>query len=136
MKFQVLSGQGASHERKADEALEKDYREAIQTGALRIGTENVFFKSGLKTCCIPFSETDRVFRRVIAVPAGLCCGSMNVEIETIVFARDGKELAQVQMPGSKAAREAFAILKETLPDVLFQPLPADPDKLRAGTVVY
>ena len=54
------------------------------------------------------------------VPARMCCGRGNFEIEHLVICGDGdKELMQVQLPGSKAARILMDELEERVPEAQF-----------------
>ncbi|MBO5550615.1 MAG: hypothetical protein J5966_01530 [Lachnospiraceae bacterium] len=114
-------------------AIEADYRTARQIGVLRIGEDSLFFRSGFKKYYMPYSDIHRVFRRVIAVPAKLCCGNGNFEIENLVIAEGGTELAQIQLPGTRAADEVMRVLKNKLPDADFTALHADPENVKQGT---
>lgn len=138
MKFNLVTAGGDTVEttgRVDSQALEDDYKTARQIGVLRIGEESLFFRSGLKKYYMPYRSISRAFRRVIAVPAKLCCGSGDFEIENLVIASGETELAQIQLPGARAADEVMRVLKEKLPDADFTALHADPDAVKHGTVV-
>lgn len=101
-------------------ALEEDYKSAHAVGLLRLGKQRLYFKSGLRTYCIPYENVGRLFRRVVSVPARLCCGRGELAMENLVIcARDGRELAQVQLPDAKAARLVMAELRGLAPHAAF-----------------
>ena len=61
-----------------------------------------------------------MFRRVLAVPAKLCCGKGDFEIENLVICGENdQELAQVQLPGRKAAQILMEELKNRVPEAEF-----------------
>ena len=100
-----------------DGQLEGEYKAAREIGKIRMGELRLFFKSGLRTYYIPYHDVGRLFRRVQAVPAKLCCGKGDFEIENLVICdREGKELAQIQLPGTKAARILMKELEERVPE--------------------
>ena len=103
-----------------EEELNKEYKTAREIGKVKMGELRLFVKSGLKTYYIPYHDIRRMFRRVLAVPAKLCCGKGDFEIENLVICGDGdKELAQVQLPGKKAAQILMEELKQRVPEAEF-----------------
>ena len=110
MKFQPLTRPGE------DAALlREEHRQAREIGTLRLGQENLYFRAGLKVYYIPYGDIRRYFRRVMQVPAKLCCGKGDFEIENLVICGEGGELAQVQLPGAKAARIVMERMAELAP---------------------
>ena len=105
--------------------LNKEYRTAREIGKVKMGELRLFVKSGLKTYYIPYHCIHRMFRRVLAVPAKLCCGKGDFEIENLVVCgADDKELVQVQLPGKKAAQILMEELKQKVPEAEFgRPVP-------------
>lgn len=114
MKFYPLS---ASAETPGD--LQNDYKAAWEVGVLRLGEQNLFFRKTLKVYYIPYGEIHRCFRRVMLVPAKLCCGKGDFEVENLVICDAEKELAQIQLPGTKAAKIVMDKLKVLIPGALF-----------------
>lgn len=114
MKFYVLSGSP-----RDDRELEMDYRQARKIGPAAVGDEVLFIKAGLRRYYIAYGDIYRCFRRVQMVPAKMCCGKGEFQIENLVIADRDRELIQVQLPGTKAAKELMRILKEKCPDALF-----------------
>ena len=117
----------------ADPALTEEYRAAHAVGVFRVGADHLFFRAGLKYYAIPCAAVTRFFRRVQQVPAKMCCGKGNFQIESLVLcgrAADGSEaeLAQIQLPGVKAAKLLMEELKEKLPDAEFGVAPPEPEK--------
>ena len=96
--------------------LPGDYKQAREIGKLRLGQRNLYFRTGLKAYYIPYSDIQRYFRRVMQVPAKMCCGKGNFEIESLVICGERGELAQIQLPGAKAARAVMECLAELAPD--------------------
>ncbi len=136
MKFNLLTAfEGESGEKADNALLESDYKAAREIGVLRLGETGLFFRAGFKKYFIPYSSINRAFRRVIAVPAKLCCGSGSLEIENLVVAKDDKELAQIQLPGTRAAEEVMRLLKEKMPEADFTAIHANPEEVRQGTVI-
>ena len=100
--------------------LESEYKVARQVGKLRLGELHIYFKSGIKTYYIPYRDVRRCFRRVESVPAKLCCGNGEFQIENLVICGDNDtELAQIQLPGTKAAKLLMEELEERMPDAEF-----------------
>ena len=118
-----------------DETLTKEYRAAHAVGVFRVGSDHLFFRAGLKYYAIPCAAVTRFFRRVQQVPAKMCCGQGNFQIESLVLcgranSADGPEteLAQIQLPGVKAARLLMEELQEKLPHAAFGVAPPEPEK--------
>ena len=111
MKFESLTSQAADLS-----LLPEEYKQAREIGKLRLGQRNLFFRAGLKSYYVPYSDIERYFRRVMQVPAKMCCGKGNFEIENLVICGDGRELAQIQLPGAKAAKIVMECLAELAPN--------------------
>ena len=99
--------------------FEDEYRAAREIGAVRTGSEHLFFRVGIRRYCLPYDSINRCFRRVNSVPAKMCCGKGELQIESLVIADDAGEIAQVTLPGSKAARELMSELKSKMPGADF-----------------
>ena len=54
--------------------LEEDYRSAREIGVIRTGKEFLFFRVRLRHHYMPYAGITRCFRRVLLVPASMCCG--------------------------------------------------------------
>lgn len=98
MKFFALG----KEERKQDQ-LREEYNHGHEIGVIRVGETCLFFKKGFRGYYIPYSEVQRFYRRVMLVPAKMCCGKGDFEIENLVIATENGEVAQIQIPGKKAA---------------------------------
>ena len=99
--------------------LSEEYKNSREIGVMRIGQDHLFFRAGLRTYAINYSDVKNCFRRVQEVPAKMCCGKGNFQIESIVISDGVKELAQIQMPGTKASKAAFEELKNKMPSADF-----------------
>lgn len=111
-----------------DSALLEDYQSAREIGVVRLGEKSLFFRVRLRVYYIPYGDIRRCFRRVFAVPAGVCCGKGDLEVENLVIWGDEGELAQIQLPGTRAAREVIRTLKEKVPEADF----SSPNRKKAG----
>ncbi len=95
--------------------LEKDYQSGRRIGVLSLGEQSLFFRRMMKVWYIDYADVTRYFRRVQLVPAKLCCGKGDFQIENLVICGDGRELAMVQLPGLRAAEETMKELKIRIP---------------------
>ena len=111
MKFESLTSPAADAA-----SLQEEYKQAREIGKLRLGQRNLFVRAGLKAFYIPYADIRRYFRRVMQVPAKLCCGKGNFEIENLVICGDSGELVQVQLPGTKAAKIVMDELAQLAPN--------------------
>ena len=128
MKFYPLT----STEENA-ESLQAEYKTAQEIGKLRLGAKKLYFRSARKIFYIPYNEIHRYFRRVMLVPAKLCCGKGDFAIEHLVICDIDRELAQIQLPGSRAAKVLMERMGSLAPDAIVG-MPADTsdDEVHAG----
>ena len=110
MKFYSLAGEAS---RSA--ALAEEYKSGGAVGAVRLGKERLFFRAGMKIRFIPYEEIHRCYRRVVLVPARLCCGQGALEIENLVLEDGAGQSIQIQLPGSRAGKILLERLRELLP---------------------
>ena len=118
MKFYRVTG-----ETLEDEALEAAWKDSRQIGALRIADRHLFFRTRVKLqrrdYCVPYDDIRRCYRRVMLVPARMCCGRGNLEMEHLVIEDDTGEIAEIAMPGTRAAKEAILELSKRIPGAQF-----------------
>ncbi|MBR3053858.1 MAG: hypothetical protein IKG59_07025, partial [Firmicutes bacterium] len=89
-----------------EETIMTDYEQSRRIGAVSLGESALFFRVRSRTYYIPYSGISRCFRRVMLVPARMCCGRGELSVENLVITGDdGRELAQIQLPGERAAKE-------------------------------
>lgn len=100
--------------------LKEEYETARQIGAVRVGGNVLFFRSGLKTYYIPYGCVAQCFRRVYQVPVKMCCGRGEIDYEHLILADHEKEIADILLPGTKAAQELIRLLKEKMPEADFR----------------
>lgn len=113
MKFCPLSTVTAE-----PEGLQEEYKEGREIGKIRLGQTHFFFRSMRKAFYIPYTEIRRYFRRVMLVPAKLCCGKGEFQIENLVICGDAGELAQIELPGTQAAKVLMECMNELAPDAI------------------
>ncbi len=111
------------------ETLQAEYRAAQEIGKLRLGTERLYFRSARRVFYIPYTEIYRYFRRVMLVPAKLCCGKGDLAVEHLVICDAEKELAQIELPGSHAAK----VVMERLPGLAPAALVGTPPQEKGST---
>lgn len=99
--------------------LQEDYKGAREIGVVRTGREYLFFRARLRHYYIGYREITRCFRRALLVPASMCCGRGDLQIEHLVICRGQEELAVIQLPGTRAARELMKELKNLMPGADF-----------------
>ena len=114
MKFQALTSVTVDKN-----LLVTEYKSGREIGIVKLGETCLFFRKKLKIYYIPYTAINRCFRRVMTVPATLCCGKGNFEIEHLVVHSGDKEVAQIQLPGTKAARILMDELKVRVPEANF-----------------
>ena len=107
--------------------LEPEYKAAHEIGVMRIGENHLFFRKMLKVYAIPNDQIKRCYRRVMMVPAKMCCGKGDLHVESIVIEDAERELAVIQMPGEKASKIAFEELKGRLTGAEFSCPPKSGD---------
>ena len=96
-------------------SLNKDYHEGHEIGIVRLGESCLFFRRHLRIYYIPYTDISRCFRRVMEVPMKMCCGKGEFQIEHLVICSEEQEIAQIQLPGTKAARILMEELKNRAP---------------------
>lgn len=114
LKFRTMTG-----ELLDAPGLAAEYGAARAIGVVRAGEKHLFFRAGLKTYALELSEIRRCYRRVMRVPMKMCCGQGSLDVEHLVVEGDKGELAQIQLPGTRAAVALMDVLKEKLPGVDF-----------------
>ena len=98
MKFYPLSNELAA------DVLAAGYQAGREIGKVRLGEQCLYFREKLKVYYIPYADMTRVFRRVLLIPATMCCGKGDFEVENIVICTAEGEKAQVQLPGERAGK--------------------------------
>lgn len=100
-------------------ALASEYKSAREVGTLRLGELRLYFRSKRKVYYIPYRDIRRCFRRVLLIPAKMCCGKGALEMEHLVICGEEGELAQIQLPGTRAARILMTDLETLIPEAEF-----------------
>lgn len=126
VKFYDIGGRAT-----ADAALEAEYRAARAIGSVRVGKAHLFYRVGLRVCAAGWGEVRRCYRRVKRVPMKMCCGSGNMDVEYLVVEGDAGELAQVQLPDTRAAKALMEAIQSTAPGVALVPPRAAGSEARA-----
>ena len=97
------------------EVVAAGYKEGREIGKARMGGKCLYFRDKLKVYYIPYEDISRVFRRVLLIPAKMCCGRGDFEVENIVICSGEKEMAQIQLPGERAGKIMLEELAKLAP---------------------
>ena len=97
------------------EVLSAGYAEGREIGKARLGEKCLYFREKLKVNYIPYADITRVFRRVLLVPATMCCGKGDFEVENLVICTAEGEKAQIQLPGERAGKIILEELARLVP---------------------
>ncbi len=83
-----------------------EYDHALPFGNVRLGTNRLFWKSGMKLYCVEMSDVRRVWRQEENVYGKLCCGGRSYVIHRLVLAlQDGQQLTLHVGDDARAAAE-------------------------------
>ena len=96
--------------------LQAEYKAGRKIGKVRLGQTCFFFRSMRKVFYIPYAGIRRYFRRVMMVPAKLCCGRGEFQMEHLVICGEEGELAQIELPGTQAAKVLMDCMAELAPE--------------------
>ena len=99
--------------------LTEEYKAARTIGSIRIGENNLFFKLRLKVYFVPYDLIRRCYRRVLLVPATVCCGKGELHVENLVLCTQEGEIAQIPLPGTREAKEVMRELQMRIHDCIF-----------------
>lgn len=100
-------------------SLSSEYKSAREIGTIRLGELRLYFRSKRKVYYIPYKDVRRCFRRVLLIPAKMCCGKGDFELENLVICGEEGELAQIQLPGTRAAKILMEELERLIPEAEF-----------------
>lgn len=110
MKFQSLTSASAD-----SKALRDEYKSADTTGIVRLGENHLFFRRRFSVYYISYQEITRCFRRVMTIPSR----RNDIALENLVIFAGEEEAAQIQLPGTLAARHVMDELKRRVPNANF-----------------
>ena len=94
-----------------------DYAQAQVFDKLRVGDAGVYYREGLRTRFVPYSDMDQAFIRVHEVNGRMCCGNAVFHYFRMVFVRNGKEFADMISEKETAMDEALAAIARKAPQV-------------------
>ncbi|MBO4678042.1 MAG: hypothetical protein J5626_00070 [Lachnospiraceae bacterium] len=108
MKFKSISGR----EEQSD-VLRTDYESGTKVGIISLGNSHLFFRKFFSVYYISYTDLSAAYRRVYMMN-----GRKNsLSAEYLVLVSDGKEIANIGVPGTKSAREILETIKEKAPHV-------------------
>ncbi len=116
MKFYSLGTKEVANGKE----LQPQFDAGHQIGAVCVSDEYLFFKKGLKRYVIAYREAERIFRRVRTVTANICCEGGDLRFDYLVIMQGGTELAEVQLPGQKAAQMLLEEIRAKYPEGCYE----------------
>ncbi len=125
MKFRYLVDRQPSADNA--ETLTRELREGHAYGAVTVAQNNLFIRRGTRTYYMPYNDAQKIFRRVRRLHANICCGDGDIEVDYLVVMAGDKEIAEIALPGRKAAKMLMDELKSTSPETDFAAPPRDPE---------
>ncbi len=96
--------------------LTNDYKNSRTIGKIKLGQNALLFKSNFKIYYIPYDDITCYFRRIFQVPTKVCCAPVSLDVENLVVCDQTGEIAQIQLPGKKAAEILMQELKKIIPN--------------------
>ena len=103
-----------------------------EIGVISFADNCLFFKAGLKKFYVAYDDIKRCFRRVMDVNTKMCCGRGNLRVESIVLCDDEKELAVIQTPGERAAKEIMKEMEGRAKNAILSAPPKQEEELPAA----
>ncbi len=95
------------------------YKTAPAFCKVRVGQEGLFWRSGLHRHYIPYAGLRRIYRRIEAVHARLCCGGHNFDMEYLVLdlPEGGELVIHIGDDVQKQAKALLEHLKQVHPEI-------------------
>ena len=109
MKFYPVASELAA------EVVSADYKAGRAIGKACLGERCLYFRDKLKVYYVPYADITRVFRRVELIPAQMCCGKGDFEVENMVIWTAEGEKAQIRLPGERAGKIMLEELARRVP---------------------
>lgn len=98
--------------------LNEQFKAGHEIGRVCLGEKVLFFKKQFKVCYIPYEDFYRAFRRVKCVPARICCGTGEIQLNYLVLCtKKNEELAEIDLPDEKAAAALLDEIQEKHPEI-------------------
>jgi len=95
------------------DVLKSDYEAGTKVGIISLGNSHLFFRKLFRTYYISYTDLSAAFRRVYMMN-----GRKNsLAAEYLVLVSDGKEIANIGVPGTKNAKEIIETIKEKAPHI-------------------
>lgn len=110
MKFYPLKTPASS-----EEPLAPEYKAGREIGVIHLGSRHLFFRKMRKVYYISYAEIHQCFRRVQLIPTKCCCGKGDFQVENLVISDGERELAMIQLPGTRAAEALMEEMRTRAP---------------------
>lgn len=112
--------------RGKDAALDAEFQSGTLYGKVKLASDMIFWKKGLRWFCLPLDQVQRAYRQVERVYGKMCCGGASFDIQRLVLVlRDGTTLTVVigdNEIGDQMKRQAeglFQSLQGSHPELTF-----------------
>ena len=108
MKFRSLIGK-----EEQNDVLKSDYEAGTKVGVISLGNSHLFFRKLFRTYYVAYADLSAAYRRVYMMNDR----KNSLTAEFLVLVSDGKEIANIGVPGTKNAKEIIEIIKEKAPHI-------------------
>ena len=98
-----------------EEALVPEYKAGREIGVIHLGSQHLFFRKMRRVYYISYEEIRQCFRRVQLIPTKCCCGKGDFQVENLVVSDGERELAMIQLPGTRAAEALMEEMRTRAP---------------------
>lgn len=102
-----------------DKDLDIAFAGAVPYGKIKLSEHVIFWKVTLRWFGVPFTDIQRVYRRVEEVNAKMCCGRANFDIQKLMLVlKDGSTLELLIGDNDRyQAQNLFQAVKEAHPEL-------------------
>lgn len=109
------------YRKNENSSLDEQFASSSNYGKVKLGSDCIFFRQGLKWNYISLENATRIFRRVEPVNTKMCCGNVNFDRQfLVVVTGDGEETEMLIGEGNVREAEAlFEKLQSLHPDIRY-----------------
>lgn len=95
--------------------LVSDFENAQRFGKLRVGTQGVYFRDGLRLRHVAYGEMERVVLRIEKIRSRTCCSGVSYPVCHLIFVVGGRELDRCLSEDRKAMEDAVRAIRASAP---------------------
>lgn len=104
-----------------DLSVDREFQQGTLYGKVKLGSNHLFWKNGLRWYVLNIAKVERTYRRVEEVRSKICCGNANFDMQKLALILiDGKTLFLLVSEGNEQeAKDLYQALKENHPELKF-----------------